>query len=296
MEQNSQLDLTHGTPGLTCAEFDALLTDALDGILGEASQRRFEMHREQCLTCGPLFRETAAGMNWLSSLELVEPPSSLVCNILAATSAQTSAALAAAPKPGWKERVSEILRDVASPLRGLVREPRLLMTAAMAIFSVTLSLNLIGVRLSDLRHLDLRPSAIRENATIKYTEASNRVIQYYYSIRLVYEVESRLQELKRATIAPEEPQQRPPDRNKTENEKRDQERKQNYYTMERQNGLLASLITPRSTDELNHSSIPDSGLAALQFAIGQTSISQGCTIAELSSGLEQDKSIRSLLA
>ena len=295
MDQNSQFDRTHGSPELSCAEFDALLTDALDGVLGEASQRRFETHRRQCPTCGPLFRETAAGMNWLSSLELVEPPSNLVHNILAATSAQTGAALASAPKLSWKERLSEILRDVASPLRGLIREPRLLMTVAMAIFSVTLSLNLIGVRLSDLRHLDLRPSAIRENATIKYTEASNRVIQYYYSIRLVYEVESRLQELKRAT-APEEPQQRPPDRNKTENKKRDQERKQNYYTMERQNGLLASLLVPRSTDELKHSSIPDPGLAALQCAIGQTSISGGCTIAELSSGLEQDKSIRSLLA
>ena len=295
MEQNSQFDRTHGASELSCAEFDALLTDALDGILGEASQRRFEMHRQQCPTCGPLFRETAAGMNWLSSLELVEPSSNLVHNILAATSAQTSAALASAPKLGWKERFSEILRDVASPLRGLVREPRLLMTAAMAVFSVTLSLNLVGVRLSDLRHLDLRPRAIRESATIKYTEASNRVIQYYYSIRLVYEVESRLQELKRAT-APEEPQQHPPDRNKTENNKRDQERKQNYYTMERQNGLLASLFAPRSIDELNHSSIPDRGLAALQCAIGQTSISEGCTIAEISSGLEQDKSIRSLLA
>jgi hypothetical protein len=296
VEQNSQFDRTHGTSELTCTEFDALLTDALDGVLGEASQRRFEMHRQRCPTCGPLFRETAAGMSWLSSLELVEPPSNLVHNILAATSAQASAASAAAPKLSWKERLSEVLRDVASPLRGLVREPRLLMTVAMAIFSVTLSLNLVGVRLSDLRHFDLRPSAIRENATLKYTEASNRVIQYYYSIRLVYEVESRLQELKRATTTEEPQQQRPPDRNKTENKKRDQEREQNYYSMERQNGLLASLLVPRSINELNHGSTQQTGYPALQCAIGPGIVSIHCASTELSRGLEQDKSIRSLLA
>jgi hypothetical protein len=207
---------------------------------------------------------------------------------------QTSAALAAAPKLSWKQRLSELWGDLASPVRGLIREPRLLMTAAMAIFSVTLSLNLVGVRLTDLRHIDLRPSAIRDNATIKYTEASNRVIQYYYSIRLVYEVESRLQELKRATSTEEQP--RPADRNKTENRKKEQERKQNFYSMERQNGLLAS----RSTNELKHSSISiqEAGYSALQCAIGQSIVSSihNYMSTELSRGLEQDKSIRSLLA
>jgi hypothetical protein len=291
VKQDSQFDRTQGPTGLSCSEFDAMLADALDGVLGEVSERRFETHRQQCPNCGPLFSETAAGMNWLNSLEEVEPPKNLVHNILAATTLETSAQLAAAPKLSWKQRVSEIAGAIAAPIGALVREPRLLMTTAMAIFSVTLSLNLAGVRLSDLRHIDLRPSAIRENANIKYTEASNRVIQYYYSIRLVYEVESRLQELKRATSA-EEPQTRPAERNKTEN-KRERERKQNYYTMDRQNGLLAS---SRSNQEVNQSSIPEFGLTALQCAIGQTSIVEGCTIAELSSGLEQDKSIRSLLA
>ena len=36
-------------------------------------------------------------------------------------------------------------------------EPRLLMTAAMAFFSIALTLNLTGVRLSAVRLADLRP-------------------------------------------------------------------------------------------------------------------------------------------
>ncbi len=261
MERNSQFGNTERA--LTCSEFDALLSDALDGVLTPASQRRFDAHRETCATCGPLFAETSAGMNWLEALPEVAPSANLVHNILAATSMQTAAALANVPKLGWKERVRTFLTDVAAPFRPLIREPRIAMTAAMAIFSITLSLNLAGVRLSDLRHIDLRPSAIRQSATMKYTEASNRVIHYYYSIRLVYEVESRLQELKRVAGSSDEEQQQLPNRDKTENEK-NRDRKQNYYSMDRQNVLVAK----RSTHELKQGSTRETRAASISTVRG----------------------------
>lgn len=253
MEGKGQFEITQGGPELTCSEFDALLTDALDGVLSQAAQRRFESHKAQCATCGPMFSEVAAGMNWLNSLAEVEPPANLVHNVLAATNLQTSAALAAAPKRSWKARLSEVASDLAVPFRGLVRDPRLAMTVAMALFSITLSLNLAGVRLSDLKHVDLRPSAIRETATMKYTETTNRVIHYYNSIRLVYEVESRLQELKRATSSTEDQPQPRQDRNKTENEKK--ERKQNYYSTEGGDSATAGLLAQWSADELKYCSV-----------------------------------------
>jgi hypothetical protein len=291
VEKHSQFGGPEGTSPVTCSEFDVLLSDALDGVLSAASQGRFDLHRQQCATCSSLFRETAAGLKWLNALEDVEPPANLVHSVLAATSVQTRAAIAAAPKLGWKQRISEILGDLAVPFRGLVREPRLVMTAAMAIFSLTLSLNLAGVKLSDFKHIDLRPSAIRETATIKYTETTNRVIHYYESIRLVYEVETRLQELKRATTTPDEQEQRRPvDRNKTEN-KQDQERKQNYYSMDRENMQLAKW----STDTLN-SSIPELCLTAKMHEGNSSNRIQNFVIAELPSGLQSDKSSRSLLA
>lgn len=295
MEKNTQLDKPEKVPELTCGEFDALLSDALDGVLAGAAQRRFEAHRQTCLTCGPLFHETSLGMNWLDSLGEIEAPPSLMHNILAATSVQTGAALAAAPKLGWKQRLSAVIGDLATPFRALVREPRFAMTAAMAIFSVTLTLNLAGVRLADLRHINLRPSAIRETAAIKYTETTNRVIHYYYSIRLVYEVESRLQELKRATGAVEgQEAPRPPDRNKTENQKNDRDRKQNYYSMERQNMLLAKW----STNDLKQSSILGLRWPAMGNAAGDRINSiEAFSTAELSRGLQRnDLSMRSLLA
>lgn len=294
MENHSQFERKEGTSGLTCAEFDALLTDALDGILSAASQLRFDAHRQQCPTCGPLLRETETGMSWLRTLEEVEPPSNLVHNILAATIIQTNAAIAAAPKLGWKQRFSEVFADLLAPFRALVAQPRMAMTGAMALFSVSLSLNLAGVKLGDLRHMDLRPSALREQATMKYYETTSRIVKFYENIRLVYEVESRLQELKRATSTEQEPEQRPADRNKTENKKQDKERKQNYYSMSRPNVQLAKW----STKELNLCSNSESGFAAQQCGC-EVSIYDNAhfAVSALSQGLQQRyESTRSLHA
>jgi hypothetical protein len=78
-------------------------------------------------------------------------------------------------------------------------EPRLMMTAAMAFFSIALTLNLTGVRLSDLRIANLRPTAIRSFMERRLTMASTPIIRYYDHLRLVYEVQSRMRELRRST-------------------------------------------------------------------------------------------------
>jgi hypothetical protein len=78
-------------------------------------------------------------------------------------------------------------------------EPRLLMTAAMAFFSIALTLNLTGVRLSGLRLSDLKPTTIRSFMERRVTMASTPIIRYYDHLRFVYEVETRVRELRRTT-------------------------------------------------------------------------------------------------
>src|SRR5580693_3020755 len=71
--------------GMQCQEFDSLLSDALDGVLPGLQLDRFQAHARTCSACGPLFAEVEAGRNWLKNLTEVEPPVSLVTNILAST-------------------------------------------------------------------------------------------------------------------------------------------------------------------------------------------------------------------
>jgi hypothetical protein len=78
-------------------------------------------------------------------------------------------------------------------------EPRLMMTAAMAFFSIAMTLNLTGVRLNDLKLSNLRPSMVRSIMERRLTMASTPIIRYYDHSRLVREVQMKVQELRPAT-------------------------------------------------------------------------------------------------
>jgi hypothetical protein len=155
-----------------------------------------------------MFAEVQTGQQWLRSLEAAEPPAYLVQNILAATSGvlstrSFSATGAAAPDgrtTPFRERVRERWDSFFTPIAAFVRQPRFAMSFGMIFFSFSLALNAAGVKASDVAKVGLRPSAMRH----AYIDAQIKVVKYYDNIRFVYEIESRLRELRRAT-APVEP-------------------------------------------------------------------------------------------
>lgn len=83
-------------------------------------------------------------------------------------------------------------------LRKTVFEPRMALVAAMAFFSISLTLNLMGVKLTRFRAADLEPQAIHRAVTRQYAQANARVVHYYENLRIVYEVESRVHQLRQA--------------------------------------------------------------------------------------------------
>jgi hypothetical protein len=58
-------------------------------------------------------------------------------------------------------------------------------------------LNLTGVRLTDLKLSSFRPNTIRSFMERRITMASTPIIRYYDHLRLVYEVQARIRELRR---------------------------------------------------------------------------------------------------
>lgn len=229
--------------GMQCAEFDALLSEALDGTLSNGSMASFEQHKSACATCGAMFAEAEAGLKWLKTLDEVEPPSNLIHNILAVTSgrAETVRAEATAKQPIW-ERVRAWVEPHVSPLL----TPRFAMSLAMAFFSVTMVMNVAGVRAKDLRRMDLTPSGL----TKTYYESQARVVKYYENIRLVYEIESRVRELKRAastddgsnTEQPKQEKKATPKDEKQNNTNREPEQNQyQNYSRDKDDVVLVAL-------------------------------------------------------
>src|SRR5271165_6584737 len=230
--------------GMQCSEFDALLSEALDQRLSGNKLESFQAHARGCPTCGPLLAEADAGLRWLHELVEVEPPVTLVDNILAATTGIDTARLHGTARDqvqaSWFDRMLASANMLVSPILGVARQPRFAMSFGMAFFSLSISMSLAGVKLSDLRHADLRPSAIKRS----YYETSGRVVKYYENIRFVYEIESRVREFKRATMpvepAPQEEEKDKHHRNDNTSG-RPEPRQDRNYSQEGTQPILASL-------------------------------------------------------
>ncbi|HEY0795412.1 MAG TPA: zf-HC2 domain-containing protein [Acidisarcina sp.] len=190
---------------LPCEEWEALLADALDGSLLPNDSAAFKAHTESCAACMELLTRAKQGQEWLQFL--VQPPvaSDLVAKILARTSgaavsglghADLAMPLPVAAVPMW-QRMSLPMRRAA--------QPRMLMTTAMAFFSIALTLNLAGVRLTGIHVADLSPSLMRTNLTRQFINSKVGVENYCYNLKIVYEMEARVRELKRSSEAEEAP-------------------------------------------------------------------------------------------
>ena len=223
--------------GIQCSEFDSLLSQAIDGTLSGERLEGFEAHGRECQLCGPMLRDAEAGRSWLKSLEEVEPPAHLVNNILLATSGV--AAGKATARATWGERIGRWIDAILSPVVAVARQPRFAMSFGMAFFTLSVTLSIAGVRLSDIRHIDLRPSAVRRT----YYETQGRVVKYYENIRFVYEIESRVRQLKQAAPAEERPETRPTNNNenKKKNSSGQPEKQERNYSQEGTHVMYASL-------------------------------------------------------
>jgi hypothetical protein len=205
-----------GERSAACTVCETMLPEAVDGMLGEAEQAAFDKHVAGCVECARELAEAKRGAAWLSMLktQAPEPPAGLLAKILAETTGTVQhlaspavgpaafvpvqrPLIPAAARPHWgfTEQVSGLrkLWDglTATDSTRAFFQPRFAMTAAMAFFSIALTLNLTGVRLRDLRASNFTPSALKR--TVADLDAS--ATRKFQNNRAVYQVESRLSDL-----------------------------------------------------------------------------------------------------
>jgi hypothetical protein len=232
--------------GMQCNEFELLLTDAIDGVLTGTGLDRFQAHARVCRTCGPLFAEAEAGRNWLKGLTEVEPPASLVMNILASTTGVDTQRLrvtagAAQPQISWWERVQAWLSGY---MEATVRQPRFAMSFGMAFFALSVGLTVTGVKPGEaaqtVAQMVAHPSTIRHT----YYNTQARVVRYIDNVRAVYEVQAAMRRIKR-DVAPAEPglqQSRPakPKDDKNDTTQQPEQKQERNYSQVDDHLILAS--------------------------------------------------------
>ena len=184
-----------------CGAWETLLTDALDGLLRPEDEATFTSHKAICPACTALYEEARKGREWLEFLSPEpEAPEGLLERILAHTG-PGHAARGPLPAMAGSGSVPAFVVPVWQQTGFFARmryavQPRMLMTAAMAFFSIALTLSLTGVRLTTLRLADLRPRAVRSYMERQLNMASVPIVRYYDHLRFVYEVESKVRQMR----------------------------------------------------------------------------------------------------
>ena len=178
---------------MNCADVEILLADYVDGTLRGDAASALEAHLAGCAACAELARDSAQAVEFIQRAAAVEAPPELVTRILFEVTAGPSRAVI---KPSLVRR-----------LFGRWLEPILQPRVAMGMAMTVLSFAMIG-RFTNVRQLtpaDLDPVRVWTAAEDRVVRLYNRGVKYYESLRVVYEIQTRLKEWAEEQPATQQP-------------------------------------------------------------------------------------------
>jgi hypothetical protein len=187
---------------MNCAEFESLLSDYVDGSVSIDQRRAIESHADDCSACHELLRDVFQAVAFMDSAEKVAPPPELITRIVYH-----------APRGRIRDEseyrgfFSRVFTRWLQP----VLQPRFAMGMAMTILSFAMLGRCTGVRMQQIKPADLSPGKLWNGVEDRVYRSWDRTVKYYENLRLVYEIETRLQEIRdqqNTMPAPKPPAQR----------------------------------------------------------------------------------------
>jgi anti-sigma factor RsiW len=176
-----------------CTLTEERLSDYLEGQLSAADSVALEAHAHTCGDCAQLVARVGGLVNEMRGLELLEEPAELHTKILDAT---------LGPRPsqeGWRRWFAWV---------PLVWQPRFAMGMATVAACCVVVVQAGGVTPSKLRRANLNPVEMFRAANRQAHLTFARGVKFVNELRVVYEIQSRLE--------PEPAPERPPARQKQE--------------------------------------------------------------------------------
>jgi len=183
---------------MTHLELENLTSDYLEGLLEPALKAEVESHLSACPACLEMVGDVRRALELCHEAPEFEPAPWLVRKIMLATVGQR--------KPSRAERLLASIRPLLQ-----LRQLRVAYGIAMAVFSFSIIINAAGINLRHMTIEDLNPRTwfFRANRAghLYYARAE----KFYYDLRVVYEIESRLRQLRSHSEEEQEaPKQEPP--------------------------------------------------------------------------------------
>jgi anti-sigma factor (TIGR02949 family) len=169
-----------------CEEVESQLCDYLDGTLTPSARQAFETHLAACPECGELVRDCAEATAFIERCAVVEPPPELLTRIMHQLPAAQAQARRRRGFSGWLGKLFEP-----------ILQPRFAMGMAMTILSFSMLGKFVGP-VKPIRAADLDPVKIVQTIDDKLHRTWNSAVKYYESLRLVYEIQSALRDMRDA--------------------------------------------------------------------------------------------------
>jgi hypothetical protein len=176
---------------ITCTQAETLLTDYLDATLPEAQALVMDAHLASCEACGTLVADMRLAMRYAETMQDLEPPSELISRIIEETTGQAPAGV-----PEWRHRLAGWRDWIRLTIVRPILEPRFAMGMAMTVISFSMLGHFLGLDVRQVKLSDLQPVNIVHNVKNGVYTAGGKASKYYHNLRVVYEIQTQLQEMR----------------------------------------------------------------------------------------------------
>jgi anti-sigma factor RsiW len=171
---------------VNCADVEILLAEYVDGVLHGEPKSALEAHLTGCTACAALARDAAGAVAFMERAADVEAPPELINRILFEVSNGTSRTVV---KPPLARRLfGSLFGKWLEP----ILQPRFAMGMAMTVLSFGMMFQFTNVR--QLTTADLDPVRVWNATEDRVTRWWDRGVKYYQSMRLVFEIQTKLKE------------------------------------------------------------------------------------------------------
>lgn len=167
---------------MNCADLEILLCDYVDGTLSAEQKTAVERHLAECASCAELARDAAGAVAFMERAAVVEPPAELLTRILF----ELPSAKQVHGGGFWSRLKVRWIEPVL--------QPRFAMGMAMTVLSFAMLGRFAGIEIRKLQPSDLNPVKVWATVEDRAVRTWERGVKYYQSMRLVYDVQTRLNE------------------------------------------------------------------------------------------------------
>ena len=165
-----------------CQEIEQLLGSHIERSLTESEYQKVNLHLETCKACAQLSIHIQSVLSLCKSFPEIDPPARLMERILVQT-------IGSYKTFTWIEYLRELFRPLYS-------SPRFATGACVAIISLSIVMNALGVNLSEIRWNSLTRRNVVESLYRTVNIAYDNSVRRINDLKILYQIQSKFEEMR----------------------------------------------------------------------------------------------------